>query len=156
MDLNDDINDDLDIRAPDPVIRERLLDDNDNDAFINYNNNNYNNDHLESDFDRIMKESLEEFELAETQKVQEMIAMERSKITEKYTNIKGKLQKVQCYDTANKDTYETIISIIEMYESNFIVTYSLDETSHANIFKLIKTIRLTKEEFDLLESLIIL
>ena len=101
-----------------------------------------------------MKQSIEEFELAEEQKVQEMIAIERSTIAKKYNDIKQRLQKVQSYDTINKDIYSTIISIIELYEANFIDTYVLDETSYNNIFALLKTIRLTKEELDLLHALI--
>jgi hypothetical protein len=150
-DTNNTNNNDLNIRAPDPVIKERLVDYGDDD-FTNYNYNYLETNN--NDIDRILKESLEEFELAENQKIQEMLAIERSKIAEKYTSIKHKLQKVQSYDTFNKDTYDTIISIIELYESNFIETYTLDEISYQNIFKLLKTIRLTKEELILLESLI--
>jgi hypothetical protein len=102
-----------------------------------------------------MQKSLEEFEISEMQKVQEMLAIERSNITEKYINIKNKFKKVQMYDATNKDAYEIIITIIEMYELNYIDNYMLDETSYNNIFKLIKTIRLTKEEVILLEGLFV-
>jgi len=150
---DDNDNDYEDIRLPDPVIRERLVDYGDDD-FSNYNYN-----YLEStsdDIDRILKESLQEFELAEEQKVQEMLAFERSEKAKKYKSIKERLQKIQSYDTSNKDTYGTIISIIELYEADFIESYLLDETSYKNIFKLLKTIRLTKEDLDLLGSLITL
>jgi len=150
---DDNDNDYEDIRLPDPVIRERLVDYGDDD-FANYNYN-----YLEptsDDIDRILKESLEEFELAEEQKIQEMLAIERSEKAKKYKSIKERLQKIQSYDTSNKDTYGTIISIIELYEADFIESYLLDETSYKNIFKLLKTIRLTKEDLDLLGSLITL
>ena len=139
-------NDDHDIRGPDPVITETLIDD------TNYlNNDNNNND---NDFDRIMKLSIEEFELNEEKKIQEMIVNNRYENVKKYNDIKQRLQKVKSYDTINKDIYSTIISIIELYEANFIDTYVLDETSYNNIFALLKTIRLTKEELDLLHALI--
>ena len=144
---HDDYQDDNEIRAPDPVITETLI------GYTSYTNN-INLDDNDNDFDRIMKQSIEEFELAEEQKVQEMIAIERSTIAKKYNDIKQRLQKVQSYDTINKDIYSTIISIIELYEANFIDTYVLDETSYNNIFALLKTIRLTKEELDLLHALI--
>ena len=155
-----DNDNDLNIRAPDPVIRERLVDYNNN----NNNNNdddfaNYNYNYLETnnnDIDRILKESLEEFELAEEQKIQEMLAIERSEKAKKYTIIKEKLQKIQGHDLSNKDTYQTIISIIELYEADFIESYFLDETSYNNVFKLLRTIRLSKEDLDLLYSLIML
>ena len=84
-----------------------------------------------------------------------MISIERKKIAEKYISIKQKLQKVQGHDLFNKDTYETIIAIIELYELEYLETYTLDETNYNNIFKFIKTIRLTSGELDLLKSLII-
>ena len=148
----DDIDDiDDNIRPPDPVIREKLVDYGDDD-FTDYN---YNYLEPEPNLDQIMKQSLEEFEIAEMQKVQEMLINERNKMTEKYVNIKNKLKKVQMYDATNKDTYETIITIIEMYELNYIDNYMLDETSCNTIFKLLKTIRLTKEELILLEGLFV-
>ena len=38
----------------------------------------------------------------------------------------------------------------------YLNKYMLDETSYNNIFKIVKTIRLTKEEFSLLETLIVI
>jgi uncharacterized Fe-S cluster-containing protein len=150
---NDNEDDNNIVRPPDPVIRERLVDYGNNNDFVNYN---YSYQKTDDDIDRILKESLEEFELAEEQKIQEMLAIERSEKAKKYTSIKERLQKVQGYDITNKDTYSTIISIIELYEADFIESYFLDETSYNNIFKLLRTIRLTKEDLDLLGSLIIL
>lgn len=148
-------NKDDDIRPPDPVIRERLVDFGDDD-FTDFKCSYLEQEpELEPDLDQIMRQSLEEFEIAEMQKVQEMLAIERNKITEKYINIKNKLKKVQTYDTTNKDTYETIITIIEMYELNYIDNYMLDETSYNTIFKLLRSIRLTKEEIILLEGLFV-
>jgi hypothetical protein len=152
---NDNEDDNNIVRPPDPVIRERLVDYGNNNDFVNYNYN-YLETNNNDDIDRILKESLEEFELAEEQKIQEMLAIERSEKAKKYTSIKERLQKVQGYDITNKDTYSTIISIIELYEADFIESYFLDETSYNNIFKLLRTIRLTKEDLDLLGSLIIL
>lgn len=148
-------NKDDDIRPPDPVIRERLVDFGDDD-FTDFKCSYLEQEpELEPDLDQIMRQSLEEFEIAEMQKVQEMLAIERNKITEKYINIKNKLKKVQTYDTTNKDTYETIITIIEMYELNYIDNYMLDEKSYNTIFKLLRSIRLTKEEIILLEGLFV-
>lgn len=150
---NEDTNDI--VRPPDHVIRERLVDYGDNDDFSNYN---YNYNHLETssnDLDRILKQSLLDYELAEEQKIQEMLVIERSEKAKKYTFIKDKLQKIQGHDLSNKDTYSTIISIIELYEADFIESYLLDETSYNNIFKLLKTIRLTKEDLHLLEALFV-
>ena len=140
------------------MIKERLVDPN---YYTNYTNTNYtkhnyvNTDFVNDDLDIILKLSLEEFELAEEKRINEQIISERSEVSKKYNNIKQKLLKVQGYDTINKELYGTIISIIELYEAGFVDTYNLDETSYDNVFKLLKTIRLTKEEMDLLNALII-
>jgi hypothetical protein len=160
MDSTDNDDNDLNIRPPDPVIRERLVGYNNDDDFANYNysylESNSNDLDVDVDINQILKQSLEEFETAEEQKIQEMLAIQRNKISEKYKSIKQKLQKVQSYDTTNKSTYDTIIAIIELYELEYLETYTLDETSYNNIFKFLKTIRLTSEELDLLKALIIL
>jgi hypothetical protein len=143
--------DELEVRAPDPVIKERLIDP--------YNNANSNLEHdfvstSEADIAVILKQSLLEFELAEEQRIKELILAERNTMTKKYNEIKQKLQKVQGYDTTNKELYNTIISIIELYEADVIDRYALDRISYNNVFKLLQSIRLTKEELCLLEELI--
>ena len=143
--------DELEVRAPDPVIKERLIDP--------YNNANSNLEHdfvstPEADIAVILKQSLLEFELAEEQRIKELIVAERNTMTKKYNEIKQKLQKVQGYDTTNKELYNTIISIIELYEADVIDRYALDRISYNNVFKLLQSIRLTKEELCLLEELI--
>jgi hypothetical protein len=95
-----------------------------------------------------------DFEDEEEQKINKLLIGKKQELIEKYVSIKKKLQKIQGHDVTNKDIYETIISIIEMYEMEYLNIYRLDETSYNNIFKFIKTIRLTKEELALLETLI--
>jgi hypothetical protein len=139
------------VRAPDPVIKERLIDPDFNTA--------YDTEHdfvstPDADIAIILKQSLLEFELAEEQRIKELIVAERNKMTKKYNEIKQKLQKVQGFDTTNKELYNTIISIIELYEADVIDRYALDRISYNNIFKLLQSIRLTKEDLFLLENLI--
>jgi hypothetical protein len=157
---NDENNDDNHVRPPDPTITEQLID---TDEFsFNYTHNysnNYNNNFIneyEEDIDQILKQSLIDFQEDEEQKMNKLIMDKKLELIEKYVSIKKKLQKIQGHDVTNKDTYETIISIIELYEMDYLNTYSLDETSYNNIFKIIKSIRLTKEELLMLETLIIM
>ena len=84
--------DELEVRAPDPVIKERLIDP--------YYNANSNLEHdfvstSEADIAVILKQSLLEFELAEEQRIKELIVAERNTMTKKYNEIKQQLQKVQ-------------------------------------------------------------
>jgi hypothetical protein len=142
------------IRAPDPVIKEQLCQ-------PNYNAN-YNTEHDHTEFAQtsdadiaiILKQSLEDYELAEEQKVKDLIAAERNSRVEKYNNIKKLLQKVQGFDVKNKEIYNIVLTIFDLYETNLIDTYALDAASYNNVFKLLSTIRLTKEELELLHELI--
>ena len=149
--INDFEEDDLEVRAPDPVIKERLIDP-DNNAYYNLEHDFVSTP--DADIAIILKQSLLEFELAEEQRIKELILAERNKMTKKYNEIKQKLQKVQGHDTTNKELYNTIISIIELYEADVIDRYALDKISYNNVFKLLQSIRLTKEELLLLEELI--
>lgn len=149
---NNNNNDNDDIRPPDPVKRERLID----PPYQEYNYNFYNKNEYDYDIDDILKMSLENFELEEEQKVLDFLSNERKKLFEKYDNIKKKIRKIQFFDTINNPLYEIIVAIIEMYEMEAINTYKLDEKSYNDIMKLIKSIRLTNEEKELLVKLIIL
>lgn len=147
-------NDENDVRAPDPTIREQLIEP---DEFsYNYYSNKYSNNFINEydDIDRILKQSLIDFEEEEDRKMNKLLIDKKQELIEKYVSIKKKLQKIQGHDVTNKDSYETIISIIEMYEMEYVNRYILDESNYCNIFKLIKSIRLTKEEISLLETLI--
>ena len=145
------------VRDPDPVIRERLVDYGDINDFSNYNYHYQKPDideDTDKDIDRILKQSLLDFELAEEQKIKDLIALERAERLQKYSNIKKRLQKVQGFDVKNKEIYNTIITIFELYETDFIDTYALDADSYNNVFRLLSTIRLTKEDLELLHELI--
>ena len=152
--MNQSENDD-NVRPPDPTITEQLIEP---DEFsYNYYNDNYSNNFINEydNIDEILKQSLIDFEEEEEQKMNKLLMAKKQELIEKYVSIKKKLQKIQGHDITNKDIYETVISIIEMYEMEYLNKYMVDETSYNNIFKIIKTIRLTKEEFSLLETLII-
>jgi len=153
--MNQSENDDDNVRPPDPTITEQLIEP---DEFsYNYYNDNYSNNFINEydNIDEILKQSLIDFEEEEEQKMNKLLMAKKQELIEKYVSIKKKLQKIQGHDITNKDIYETVISIIEMYEMEYLNKYMVDETSYNNIFKIIKTIRLTKEEFSLLETLII-
>jgi hypothetical protein len=151
MNQTNNNNEDDNVRPPDLPIREQLIDP---DEFSFNYSNNYSNEY--EDIDQILKQSLIDFEEEEEQKINKLLMDKKQELIEKYVSIKKKLQKIQGHDVTNKDTYETIISIIEMYEMEYLNTYSLDETSYNNIFKIIKSIRLTKEELLMLETLIVM
>jgi hypothetical protein len=186
------------IRPPDKVITERLVDINiqynkkhnkkhnkknnkkhnkednkeDNTEYINeycneyvnneYVNNEYvNNEYKKEEDDEELKLILElsKNEYISSQEIEEQkeidtIIQNSNVELDKYNSIKNKLNKILCFDKQNKEIYELILSIIQLYETGYITTYQSTTKEYNKIFALLKTIRLTNEEESSLKSLI--
>jgi hypothetical protein len=135
------------IRPPDKIKKEKLID--------NIFDENMNDDDLK----KVLQLSINEYNFVqeiEEQKAIETISMEHKKRLKQFSTIKPKINRILLFDKTNASIYETILSIIEMYENEYITTYKADKDSYNNIFGTIKYIRITKEELNSLQNLIIL
>ena len=151
-DINNYINDinDIDdnIRPPDPIINEQLLDNDYNYELINQNITNTNTtNYIEASYNDELSKALElskrEFKDEEDNRKNE------------FKSIKLKLNKILLFDRPNIFNYELILSIIELYEQCYINEYkSLNKEFNA-IFNVLKTIRLTKEELSSIKKIIV-
>ncbi len=154
--MNND-NDD-NIRAPDPVKMDRLINDDTNDLInpILDNNTNY-------ELDTVLELSRNEFNNAQEQKEQKDIELICSQIKEeqdkqrknKFDNIKIQLNKIILFDRLNLNYYELVLSIIEMFELGVINDYKTNEKEYTHIFQILKTIRLPTNEIENLKKLIL-
>lgn len=136
------------IRPPDAPIRETLV--------PNFNINHNNNDIA---FEEVLFQSLKDSELLfaeEEQKQIEIIMNQHKERNQKVESILKKINKLKALDIKNKDIYETISSIINLWEMEYIIQFETDQISYDSIRKIIKTIRLTKEEHQFLDELIVL
>lgn len=144
--------DDDNIRPPDEVKIDRLIDDDDTMNPIIQNNN--------IDFDTILELSKNEYNSLQEQEEQKAIEMICNQTKEerqnKFNNIKIQLNKIILFDRDHLDYYELVLSIIEMYELNVINEYKTYEKEYTTIFKLLKTIRLPNEEIENLKKIILL
>jgi len=173
MDLEDYEN----IREPDPIKVERLVDDNNymfnnhnnsletnqNITNININDNNIinvddiNNDNNEFDPDIIYQKELNDALEMSKKEFEEIEIPKQNQIKEQLdiiNSVKNKLNKLLSFDKDNKYYYETILTILEMYTNNYIQIYYANEVEKSELFKLLKQTRLTKHEFELLENII--
>jgi len=165
--MNNNINDDnnLDqIRPPDPVKRETLIEriDNFNNMYNNFDDNifediddNYNQYDIE--FHRVLQLSIDEYKKLAQQSESERLAQQSERqlrMSILYT-IKERLLRVKGFDMDNNKIYEMIISIIEMYETEKINTFGLDKENYTSIFNVIKTVRFNKDEIELLKDIIV-
>ena len=139
------------VRPPDAPIREILVPTNTNYPTINQNN--------DVAFEEVLLRSLKESELLfaeEEQKQFETIMNQHKERKQKVESILKKIEKIKAYDIKNKEIYETICSIIELWEFEYIVQFETDQDTYESIRKIIKTIRITKEEQQFLDELIVL
>lgn len=149
--MNSDFEDNNDyIRPPDEPIRGILVNTN---TFIS------NEQPFLDTFEQDMQQCLKESELTfaeEEQKQFEFIQNLQKERKLKCESLVKKIEKVKAFDIKNKEIYETICTIIELWEMEYIMRFETDKTSYYSIFKIIKTIRLTNEEQQFLNDLIIL
>ena len=144
--------DDDNIRLPDEVKIDRLIDDDYTMNHIIQNNN--------SDFDTILELSKNEYSSLQEQEEQKAIELICNQTKQdrqnKFNNIKIQLNKIILFDIDNIHYYELVLSIIEMYELNVINEYKPYEKEYTTIFKLLKTIRLPTEEIENFKKIILL
>ena len=150
--MNNKFDEDDNIRQPDLVKIDRLIDDDDTMNPIIQNNN--------IDFDTVLELSKNEYNSLQEQEEQKAIEMICNQIKQekqnKFNNIKTQLNKIILFDRDHLDYYELVLSIIEMYELNVINEYKTYEKEYTTIFKLLKTIRLPNEEIENLKKIILL
>ena len=122
-----------DIRPPDSVITERLID--------------FNTD-LNNELNTVIEMSKNEYNLLQEQ--------EQQLRQRKFHNIKIQINKIILFDKPNLRYYELILTIIEMFELCLINQYNItDENEYINIFKILKSIRLPNNEIEEIKKLII-
>lgn len=154
------------IRAPDPVVREKLIGNN----YYNYNYkyipNKYDTD-FENDnentapdntdemiLEAILKQSKEEYDNKQEQ--QELLRVERMVLKDLYNGIKNKINRIKGYDTTNQETYENLLTIIERYENGEINYFFAKPDIFDKMFIILASLRMTSSEMEFLRKLIIL
>lgn len=149
------------IRDPDPIKIDRLIDD---DDFYNINENkNPISDNNENDLNTVLEMSKKEFDSKQEKDEQKTIELICKNFKEqhqkerqnKFKNIKIQINKIILFDKPNLGFYELILSIIEMYEINVINEYNTNQEVYTSIFNVLKTIRLPIDEVEHLKNIII-
>jgi hypothetical protein len=150
---NIDFNNNYDnIREPDPSKKEQLINTDDNYEYINPFIQNY-----DDDLNKALELSKKEFDLIqdEEEKLVLDIIKKQQERKNDFKTIKVKLNKILLFDRPNCDKYKLILSIIDLYEETCIAEYKSTEVEFNDIFKLLKSIRLTNQELESLRKLII-
>ena len=159
-------NDEDNIRSPDPVKIEQLINyDFDTINHINHINhiNPIWNNNTNYDLNTILEISKHEFDSIQQQEETKTIELicNQSKQQEyeerqnKFNNVKIQLNKIILFDKPNLYYYELVLTIIEMYEFGALSEYKTNINDYTKIFNILKTIRIPTDEFDNLKKLII-
>jgi|LakMenEpi03Aug12_release.lakeMendotaPanAssembly.Ray.scaffolds.fasta_scaffold457867_2 hypothetical protein len=151
-------NNDHNIRPPDPVKMDRLINDDTNDLI-----NPILDNKIDYDLNTVLEFSKNEFNNAQEQEEQKAIELICSQTKEeqdkerknKFDNIKVQLNKIILFDRNNLNYYELVLSVIEMFELGLINEYKTNETEYTNIFQILKTIRLPTKEIENLKKVIL-
>jgi hypothetical protein len=159
-DINNDINND-DIRPPDPVTNEQLLD-NDNDYNYELINQNITNINNTANYDELNYDETNYDESIFNNELNKALELSKNEFKEvednrknEFKSIKLKLNKILLFDRPNIFNYELILSIIELYEQNYINEYKSLNKEFNDIFNVLKTIRLTTEELSSITKIIV-
>ena len=137
---------DEEVRAPDEVKREQLMND--------------NRCEFQKQMDEALFLSLQEIKNVEevNKQYEELIIQnyhnEINKRREKFGGLLLDINKLIRFDKDIKEIYEIIEPIIESYCNQYIEYVELDEDTYDRIFKVIGTIRTNKKNLDLLKEII--
>jgi hypothetical protein len=138
MDNNDDI------RPPDPIKKQRLIDSVFDEEYINPIFN-----YQDEELNKVLELSKNEYNLIQDEQEMSIIKQIEEKSKQQTINfdyIKNKLIKIMIFDKSNSEIYESILTAITIYEIGYTHKYKLTKEERDNCLNLLKTIRLTKEE----------
>ena len=169
---NDNNNNDIPadyIRPPDQAIRETLVYNN----YYSYNNFNQDinpdinndinqdiNDDINDDINiydsifiaDILQQSKEEYEKELLQRAER--EKEREALIVLCNGIRHKINRIKGYDVENQDIYATVLYIMDMFEMEEIINYSLKKETFDKTFYILGTLRMTHIELEFLHKLI--
>ncbi len=141
---------DNDVREPIPSNFDILIDDE-----YEFNDNPIA---TESDLEKIIQQSINEFRFLQEQEEERNISIiietEWKERLTKFVTTKKQLNRIMLIDNINSTIYNLLLNVIELYESGIINVYNVSHEEHSNIFKIIKTIRLPSHEVESLNKII--
>jgi hypothetical protein len=156
-------NEEDNIRAPDNVFRERLIDDDDDeyDSWFQLRNNNdndleqaiaesfriYNENNTWNDFDNNNTDN--------DLKDNDIKGVEEMKQNDLFPIFKLNIKKLIHFDKQLKELYEKILPILDLYERGEIDHHLMDYQEYQVMFGILRSVRIPKEEWVMLETIFI-
>jgi len=135
------------IRKPDEVVRETLLED--------------NRDNYQKQIDEAMYLSMQEMNQEREinhqyeEKLLKDYADETNRRVNLFKNFMANMTKLCKFDNEVREIYNILDPIIESYCGQFIETCELDQQTYHKIFDILKKIRNDQQAFDTLKTIIL-
>jgi hypothetical protein len=136
------------IRKPDEVVRETLLED--------------NRDNYQKQIDEAMYLSMQEMNQEREinheyeEKILKDYADETNRRVNLFKNFMANITKLCKFDNEVREIYNILDPIIESYCGQFIETCELDQQTYDKIFDILKKIRNDQQAFDTLKTIILI
>jgi hypothetical protein len=140
------------IRPPDKIKREILIEDS---VPINENDIELNEALYLSLQEKSIEDNNNKLNNLYEEKVKNEYITEVNKRKDVFYNLLFELNKLIKYDKEIKEIYEIIDPVIDAYCNQYIEYYEIDEITYEKIFKVIGTIRTTKNIIDSLKNILI-
>lgn len=139
---------DEEIRAPDQVVRERLLP------------STYINPITEEDqLAQLMVQSEQDYELQmaiEASEIEAVHNFAREERKKQFASLRQKFTRLQVLDKDNTDHYGRILTYVSIYESRGVDRVQVDDTFYKKFRIILDNMRLTQEERHRILELIVL
>jgi hypothetical protein len=78
----------------------------------------------------------------------ERIEEQTKERTNQFKSIKQKVKNLLSFDKQHTNKYEIILSIIEMYEQDFITVYTVTKEDYDTLFEFLQSLRITNTEIE--------
>ena len=136
------------IRKPDEVVRETLLED--------------NRDNYQKQIDEAMYLSMQEMNQEREinheyeEKILKDYADETNRRVNLFKNFMANITKLCKFDNEVREIYNILDPIIDSYCGQFIETCELDQQTYDKIFDILKKIRNDQQAFDTLKTIILI
>jgi len=158
--MTNNYNNELDnIRAPDNVFRERLIDEYDEyDSWFQLQNNNDNDlEQAIAESFRIYNENntWNDFDNENDSKDNDTNGVEEMKQNDLFPIFKLNIKKLIHFDKQLKELYEKILPILDSYERGEIDHHLMDNQEYQTMFGILRSVRIPKEEWVILETIFI-
>lgn len=139
------------IRRPDDVYYDRLID-SDSNYYENFGNI-YNND-FEIQLKQIMEQSKLEYEEKELLDIQIDLVKHLEKRENAFKEFRKIMKRLIPFDKELQSIYNMLVPILDLYESSSLDSYYIDENTYNRIFNLLDKTRVSKNDIQLLKTII--